>query len=120
VTSRALTAATGETVSDSGKPLPEARHPIISAVTRCSGSTNAVSIGYYGDTMLHDQRIGDTRPTFTSLASCVVCHVSSATTASSSSWVRKHRSVPFGKYCRSSLLALSLVPRYHGECGSQK
>jgi hypothetical protein len=44
VASRALTAATGETVSDSGKPLPEARHPTISAVTRCSESTKTVSI----------------------------------------------------------------------------
>src|SRR5476649_1645942 len=30
------------------------------------------------------------------------------------------RSVPFGKYCRSSPLVFSLVPRCHGLCGSQK
>jgi hypothetical protein len=40
---------------------------------------------------------------------------SSAATLSSSSWVCKDRSVPFGKYCRSSPLVFSLVPRCHGE-----
>ena len=45
---------------------------------------------------------------------------SSAATLSSSSWVCKDKSVPFGKYCRSSPLVFSLVPRCHGECGSQK
>jgi hypothetical protein len=30
------------------------------------------------------------------------------------------RSVPFGKYCRSSPLVFSLVARCHGLCGSQK
>ena len=30
------------------------------------------------------------------------------------------RSVPLGKYCRSSPLVFSLVPRCHGLCGSQK
>ena len=45
---------------------------------------------------------------------------SSAATLSSSSWVCKDRSVPFGKYCRRSPLVFSLVPRCHGECGSQK
>jgi putative transposase len=30
------------------------------------------------------------------------------------------RFVPFGKYCRSSPFVFSLVPRCHGECGSQK
>ena len=30
------------------------------------------------------------------------------------------RSVPFGKYCRSSPLVFSFVPRCHGLCGSQK
>src|SRR3989440_7724049 len=45
---------------------------------------------------------------------------SSAATLSSSSWVCKDRSVPFGKYCRSNPFVFSLVPRCHGECGSQK
>src|SRR6476469_5381472 len=44
----------------------------------------------------------------------------SAATLSSSSWVCKDRSVPFGKYLRSSPLVFSLVPRCHGLCGSQK
>ena len=44
----------------------------------------------------------------------------SAATLSSSSWVCKDKSVPFGKYCRSSPLVFSLVPRCHGEWGSQK
>src|SRR5260370_30110827 len=37
-----------------------------------------------------------------------------------SSWLEIERSVPFGRYCRSSPLVFSQVPRCHGLCGSQK
>ena len=43
----------------------------------------------------------------------------SATTASTSGLCAL-RSVPFGKYCRSSPLVFSFVPRCQGLCGSQK
>ncbi len=43
-----------------------------------------------------------------------------AATAAISSALWMLRSVPFGKYCRSSPLVFSLVPRCHGLCGSQK
>src|SRR5664279_499675 len=57
-----------------------------------------------------------------------VCHpsvlrgrpLSSSATLSRSAWKCNDRSVPFGKYCRSNPLVFSLVPRCHGECGSQK
>jgi hypothetical protein len=45
--------------------------------------------------------------------------LSSAATASSSSWVTAARSVPFGKYWRSRPLVFSFVPRCHGLRGSQ-
>src|SRR5664280_1532712 len=56
-----------------------------------------------------------------------VCHpsvlrgrpLSSSATLSRSAWKCNDRSVPFGKYCRSNPLVFSLVPRCHGECGSQ-
>ena len=41
-------------------------------------------------------------------------------TASISSAVHRERSVPLGKYWRSSPLVFSLVPRCHGLCGSAK
>lgn len=41
-------------------------------------------------------------------------------TALSLAWLWTDRSVPFGKYCRSSLLVFSFDPRCHGLCGSQK
>src|SRR3954454_12258846 len=41
-------------------------------------------------------------------------------TAARSSALCTLRSVPFGKYCRSSPLVFSFVPRCHGLCGSQK
>ena len=43
-----------------------------------------------------------------------------AATAAISSALCTLRSVPFGKYWRSSPLVFSLVPRCHGLCGSQK
>jgi hypothetical protein len=43
-----------------------------------------------------------------------------AVTAARSSALCPLRSVPFGKYCRSSPLVFSFVPRCHGLCGSQK
>ena len=43
-----------------------------------------------------------------------------AATAARSSALCRVRSVPFGKYWRSSPLVFSLVPRCHGLCGSQK
>ena len=46
--------------------------------------------------------------------------LSSAATASRSAWVCTDRSVPFGKYWRRRPLVFSLVPRCHGEWGSQK
>src|SRR5664280_1589526 len=46
--------------------------------------------------------------------------LSSSATLSRSAWKCNDRSVPFGKYCRSNPLVFSLVPRCHGECGSQK
>src|SRR5664280_1241115 len=57
-----------------------------------------------------------------------VCHpsvlrgrpLSSSATLSRSAWECNDRSVPFGKYCRSNPLVFSLLPRCHGECGSQK
>jgi len=30
------------------------------------------------------------------------------------------KSIPFGKYCRRRPLVISLEPRCHGRCGSQK
>jgi hypothetical protein len=35
-------------------------------------------------------------------------------TRSSCAWVKADRSVPLGKYCRSSLFVFSFVPRCHG------
>ena len=35
-------------------------------------------------------------------------------------WASSRRSLPLGQYWRSSPLVFSLVPRCHGECGSQK
>jgi hypothetical protein len=46
--------------------------------------------------------------------------LSAAATAAISRALCVLRSVPFGKYCRSSPLVFSLVPRCHGLCGSQK
>jgi len=46
--------------------------------------------------------------------------LSSSATRSSSAWVIVPKSVPLGKYWRSSPLVFSLVPRCHGEWGSQK
>ena len=46
--------------------------------------------------------------------------LSAAATAAISWALWMLRSVPFGKYCRSSPLVFSLVPRCHGLCGSQK
>ena len=43
-----------------------------------------------------------------------------AATAAISSALCMLRSVPLGKYCRSSPLVFSFVPRCHGLCGSQK
>ncbi len=43
-----------------------------------------------------------------------------AATASRSAWECTDRSVPLGKYWRSSPLVFSLLPRCHGQCGSQK
>jgi hypothetical protein len=43
-----------------------------------------------------------------------------AATAAISSALCMLRSVPLGKYWRSSPLVFSLVPRCHGLCGSQK
>jgi hypothetical protein len=45
---------------------------------------------------------------------------SSAAMLSSWSTVQALRSVPFGKYCRSSPLMFSFAPRCQGECGSAK
>jgi hypothetical protein len=41
-------------------------------------------------------------------------------TAWRSSALQRDRSVPFGKYWRSSPLVFSFVPRCQGECGSAK
>ena len=46
--------------------------------------------------------------------------LSSAATQSRSSSERFDRSLPLGKYCRSSPWVFSLTPRCRGECGSQK
>src|SRR4029453_8480016 len=46
--------------------------------------------------------------------------LSAAATAARSSALCLLRSVPLGKYWRSSPLVFSLVPRCHGLCGSQK
>ena len=46
--------------------------------------------------------------------------LSSAATRSSWSWLWTARSVPLGKYWRSSPLVFSLEPRCQGLCGSQK
>src|SRR5215208_344905 len=46
--------------------------------------------------------------------------LSAAATAARSSAPCALRSVPFGKYCRSSPFVFSFVPRCHGLCGSQK
>src|SRR5215213_9273011 len=46
--------------------------------------------------------------------------LSAAATAASASALCVLRSVPLGKYCRSSPLVFSFVPRCHGLCGSQK
>ena len=46
--------------------------------------------------------------------------LSASATASRASVLWALRSVPFGKYCRSSPLVFSFVPRCHGLCGSQK
>jgi transposase-like protein len=46
--------------------------------------------------------------------------LSVAATAASASALCVLRSVPLGKYCRSSPLVFSFVPRCHGLCGSQK
>ena len=46
--------------------------------------------------------------------------LSAAATAARSSALQRARSVPLGKYWRSSPLVFSLVPRCQGLCGSQK
>jgi hypothetical protein len=46
--------------------------------------------------------------------------LSASWTARSSSRPQRERSVPFGKYWRSSPLVFSFVARCHGECGSAK
>ena len=46
--------------------------------------------------------------------------LSASATAARSSALWRARSVPLGKYCRSSPLVFSLVPRCQGLCGSQK
>src|ERR1700712_3265469 len=46
--------------------------------------------------------------------------LSASATASRASVLWALRSVPFGKYWRSSPLVFSFVPRCHGLCGSQK
>ena len=60
------------------------------------------------------------RQAFSSRASCAAWPLSAAATAARSSAPCALRSVPFGKYCRSSPLVFSFVPRCHGLCGSQK
>ena len=45
---------------------------------------------------------------------------SSAAISSSSTWLRAARSLPFGRYWRSSPLVFSFEPRCQGEWGSQK